>query len=185
MSVMGFAFLRKALHDSINLTPADILTHLSIEINSTLRKTDKENNVKDGMDVALCALNKNTLELEYAGAHNPVFIFRDNEFIKLKPDNHPIGDPFNEAFNGFNNTKFQLFKNDILYLFTDGLVDQFGGLKEHKYSAKQFEQLIKSNSNLTFMSQKSIIEESVEQWRSGYQKVFDQTDDITLIGIKI
>ena len=184
MSVMGYAFLRKAIHESRNLSPADILTYLSIEIYSTLRKS-KNANIKDGMDLALCALHKQTLMLEYAGAHNPILILRDNKIVKIKADNHPIGDPFTTTFTGFKNNSYQLFKNDILYLFTDGLVDQFGGPKGRKYSFKQFEQLVITNSSIPLLEQKEKIEKSIENWRTNYLKVFDQTDDITLLGLRI
>lgn len=185
MSVMGFAFLRKAFHESVSLTPADILNQLSIEINSTLRKSDKNSNIKDGMDIALCALNRKTLELEYAGAHNPIIILRNKEIVKLKPDNHPIGDPFTGDFNGFNNTSYQLLKGDKLYLYTDGLVDQFGGPKGQKFSSRQFEHLIITYSDINLNEQEVIIDNNIELWRSGHGKTFDQTDDITLMGIKI
>lgn len=185
MSVMGYAFLRKAIHESINLTPADILTHLSIEINSTLRKSDKNANIKDGMDLALCALHKKTLMLEYAGAHNPILVLRDSKVYKIKADNHPVGDPFTSRFSGFNNINYQLNKKDIVYLFTDGLIDQFGGPKGQKYSMKQFERIIIDNSSINLNKQKEIIENSLEHWRNDYIKVFDQTDDITLLGIRI
>lgn len=185
MSVMGYAFLRKAIHESVNLTPADILTHLSIEINSTLRKSDKNANIKDGMDLALCAFHKKSLMLEYAGAHNPIIILSDKKIVKIKADNHPVGDPFTARFTGFINKEYQLKKNDIIYLFTDGLIDQFGGPKGQKFSMKQFEKLIVENSSIKLKEQQKIIENNLEHWRNDYIKTFDQTDDITLLGIRV
>lgn len=185
LSIMGFAFLRKALHETTNLSPADILNHLSSELNTTLRKQDKKTNVRDGMDLAICALHKKSLQLEYAGVHIPALVLSNHEIVKLKPDSHPVGDAFTEQFKKYSNTTTQLQNGDTLYLFTDGITDQFGGPKSQKFSYKQLESIILTHAESSLPLQKTAIETALQQWKNTQLKSFEQTDDITVLGIKI
>lgn len=185
MSVMGYSYLRQAIHESAVQSPADVLNHLSLEINSTLRKEDQDLMVKDGMDLVLCALHKKTQLLEYAGVHNHMYILRDKGIFKFKPDNHPVGDPFTSTFIGYNNKSYQLEKGDSLYLLTDGYIDQFGGPRYQKFSSKQFEKLIIDFIGISMNQQKDNLNTALEKWMNGFYRQVEQTDDITVLGIRI
>ena len=140
-----------------------------------------ESDVKDGMDISLCSLNTNTNELIWAGANNPLWIIRNNETIieEFKPNKQPVGKSENAVL--FTSHKVQLYKGDSLYIFSDGIVDQFGGESGKKYKSSNLKKLLCSISNSPLDKQKEIIETNFSQWKKG----FDQTDDVCFIGIKI
>lgn len=135
--------------------------------------------VKDGMDISLCALNTKTLELKWAGANNPLWLVRDGELLETKADKQPIGQYFNS--NPFTTHIMKLQANDILYLSTDGYQDQFGGDKGKKFKASNLKQMLLSNHNKTLVEQKRIILDSFVKWKGKNEQV----DDVCVIGVKI
>lgn len=137
------------------------------------------NNVKDGMDIALCALNFSTNQLQFSGANNPLYIIRENELIEIKGDKQHIGKHHKES--KFTNHNINLKKNDCIYLFSDGYADQFGGPKGKKFMYKQFKNLLLKISNLPLNQQKEILDDTFENWRGD----LEQIDDVCVIGVKI
>ena len=111
--------------------------------------------------------------------------FRNEAVTKFKTDNHPVGNPFTDSFKNFSNNSIQLKKDDSIYLLTDGYIDQFGGPLSQKFSLKQFNRIIIENFNKPMSELGSILDENLVQWRNGHKKIFDQTDDVTVMGIKI
>jgi serine phosphatase RsbU (regulator of sigma subunit)/streptogramin lyase len=135
--------------------------------------------VKDGMDISLCALNTKTLELQWSGANNPLWILRKKELLKYKPDKMPIGnyaDP-----KPFATHDIQLEKEDIIYIFSDGYLDQFGGPKGKKYMSTRLSELILSVSSKTMDEQKELLQKSFEDWKG----TLEQVDDVCMIGVKV
>ncbi|GIV27853.1 MAG: hypothetical protein KatS3mg027_1667 [Bacteroidia bacterium] len=139
-----------------------------------------DENIRDGMDVCLIRINKqNRKQIQYSGANRPLYIAENNILIEIKPDKQPIG-KYEEAMP-FTAQQIELKENTTLYLTTDGYADQFGGEKGKKIGTKQFKELLSSLVNKTMEEQKKTLETFYVQWRGeGYQ-----TDDVTLIGIKI
>ena len=103
MSLLGYVFLNQSLLGTDVSNPAEILNYLNKEINITLRKTENDSDIKDGMDLSICAINKESLMLEYAGVHNDSYLIRNNEITELKPDRFLIGEYFSEKFSSFTN----------------------------------------------------------------------------------
>ncbi|MFH2141723.1 MAG: tetratricopeptide repeat protein [Bacteroidota bacterium] len=147
--------------------------------------------VKDGMDMAFCIYNKDTNVLEYAGAYNPCCIIQLNsetgekELIELKPEKMPIG--LHYKTDAFTNKTIRLQKDSIIYLFSDGFPDQFGGKDEkslktggRKYLIKNFKELLLSVSEEPMNEQKAILEKTFIDWRGD----FKQTDDVTVVGLE-
>lgn len=134
---------------------------------------------KDGMDIALIKLNTETREVWYSGAYNPLWVKRGNEMIELAPDKQPIGVYDHEK--DFSVQYAQLDKGDIIYLFSDGYADQFGGPKGKKFKYKQLNELLVANSNLPMLEQKQKLETTFENWRGE----LEQVDDVCVIGIRI
>jgi serine phosphatase RsbU (regulator of sigma subunit) len=136
-------------------------------------------NIYDGMDISLCCLNTDTLELNWSGANNPLYIFRNKELIELKPDKQPVGKSFKNV--PFTRNTMQLEKNDCLYLFTDGFADQFGGEKSKKLKYKPFKELLQSIQHLPINEQEEYLDNFFNEWKGN----LEQVDDVCIMGVKI
>ncbi len=179
VSMLGVAFLNEIIRKKEVQSPADILEHLRIEIKSSLKQTGKIDENKDGMDIAVAVINKRTFNLQYAGANNPLFIIRNKELIELKPTRNPVSVFIKEK--PFENKTFDLQKNDLIYLFSDGYPDQFDSTRTHKFFLKKFKNLLLSISEFDMHEQEKKLEQTLLSWRGNAP----QTDDILVIGIKI
>lgn len=135
--------------------------------------------VKDGMDISLCALNTKTLELKWAGANNPLWYVRNGELLEVKPDKQPIGQYFNAK--PFTTHSLKLQAGDVLYVTTDGYQDQFGGEKGKKYKASNLKQLLLDNHHRSLEDQKKAVMTSFIDWKGKNEQV----DDVCIIGVKI
>ncbi|MFL5762429.1 MAG: PP2C family protein-serine/threonine phosphatase [Bacteroidia bacterium] len=176
MSIIGSTILNQtSTAVSVN-SPADALGYLNKEITKTL------NSIKDGMDMALCAINFEKMELQYAGANNPLYIVRQKQFIEVKPDKMAIGaDTEGAAEKVFTNHVVKLEKGDSIYLFTDGYADQFGGPNGKKFKYKKFQELLIEIQDNSMEEQKHILNYHHEQWKGK----LEQVDDILVIGIRV
>ena len=179
MSMLGISFLNEIVSKTRFDNAGEILDKLRKKVKASLRQTGKDNESKDGMDIAVCIINKETLIVEYAGAYNPLYIIRKRKLIEIKATRNPIGIYLNEE--SFKNHKFQLEKGDILYTFSDGYIDQFGGEDERKFKTKNFKNLLIEISDKPMHQQKETLEEILVKWRGN----IEQTDDIIVFGVKI
>ena len=136
-----------------------------------------EDDVQDGMDIALCTLAGNTLQ--YAGAHNPLWIIRNGEVLETKANKQPIGKY--ENLLPYTTHTIELQKGDSIYLFSDGYVDQFGGEKEKKFKSVAFKKLLLSIQEKTMEEQREFIDQAFETWRGD----LEQIDDVCVIGVSI
>lgn len=185
VSIVGNNALVRSTNEFGLRQPAQILNKLR-ELVIEAFKAQGTNDVKDGMDLALASLDLNTLELEYAGANNPLIILRNGELIEVKADKQPIGDF--EKMEPFTNHKIQLQKGDAIYLFSDGFVDQFGGKDEKmranggkKFKSKPFKSLLMEIENLPMKEQKEILRDTFNTWRGD----IDQIDDVCIFAVRI
>ncbi len=158
---------------------ADVLNSLREMIKKALKQTGDETEQKDGMDMALCILDTKKLKMQYAGAHNPLYLFREKELVEYKADRMPIGIYIKEK--SFSNHEIKLKKGDVFYLFSDGFVDQFNGATGEKYKTRRFKQLLSDIHLLNMQEQKRRISEELTIWK----KNTEQVDDILIIGVKI
>ena len=136
-----------------------------------------EEEVKDGMDIAMCYLEGNSLS--YSGANNPLWIARNGEILETKATKQPIG-KYGEP-KPFQTNQIDLQKGDVIYIFTDGYVDQFGGEKGKKFKAKAFRELLLSLQEKTMREQQKLIDDAFEIWRGEEEQV----DDVCVIGVRI
>jgi ligand-binding sensor domain-containing protein/serine phosphatase RsbU (regulator of sigma subunit) len=181
MSLMGYNGLSQAVKENGLSKPGEILNFLSDYIRKMLRQRKEESNVKDGMDLFLCSLNRNTMILEYAGVHNSAYLMRKGELIILQPDNHPIAEPFSDEFSSYNNKVIELKKGDTLYLFTDGYLDQFGGKDRKKFMSKRFREILVEIQSLNMAEQKKRLSEVFEAWKGSNE----QYDDVLVMGMRV
>lgn len=178
MSMLGISLLNEVVSVHKNLSTGEILNRLRKQIILSLHQKS-DNIVKDGMDIALLKINWENLEMQFSGAHNPLFIVRNNKVIEYKSDKMPIAIYF--RLDDFNTQHIKIEKGDRLYLFSDGFVDQFGGLQGKKFMKKNFKELLIKTSMLSISEQKKAIEDSLDRWMGEKEQV----DDILVIGIEV
>lgn len=180
MSIVGHNLLKDILKNTDIVSPAKIMDELSAGVTSTLHVNQTETQTKDGMDMTLCALNLKTMELQFSGAFNPLYLVRGGELLQYKTNKFPVGMHIGETQNFTNNT-LQLQKGDIIYIFSDGYADQFGGDKGKKFMAGNFRKLLLNVSSAPISQQKNILDHTIEQWRD-YR---EQVDDVLVIGVQV
>lgn len=154
--------------------PGEILDKTRDIVISEFEKSEDE--VMDGMDIALCSLKG--MELQYAGANNPLWLIRNGELLETKADKQPIG--MFSANKNFMTHKVQLLKGDTMYIFSDGYADQFGGERGKKFKTKAFKELLLSIQDKTMDEQRDILDEEFETWRGS----IEQIDDVCVIGVR-
>lgn len=181
MSVVGFNMLNQAVHEAGFSKPSDILQHLDYGVNKLLRQSTEENTVKDGMDLALCSIDKNSGKVEYAGAMNPVYVVRNGALNQYKADKFPIGINVDGITDTYTNHIIDLQKGDMLYLFSDGYTDQFGGPNGKKFKPQQFRELLCAIANYPCDVQEIKLREAFENWRG----TLEQVDDVCVIGVRM
>jgi len=180
MSLVGANGLNAAVKEHRLQNPGKILDDLNNYASESLYKQGDENAVRDGMDIAICSIDYKKMLLEYAGAYNPLYIVRDNEIVITKGDKFAIGS-FNPYTKSFATHKIPLLSGDIVYVFSDGYADQFGGLKGKKYMYKQFRETLLSIKDLPMEKQRLALDNKIEKWKGSYEQV----DDILIIGVQI
>ena len=180
MSMLGMSFLNEINSHERALTPAEILDELRGKIIKELRQTGAEGESKDGMDISLIRINlNNTAQVMWAGANNPLYIISDNELHEIKADKQSIGYGYN--MQPFTNHSLNLKKGDLIYLFTDGFADQFGGTNGKKFKYKPFKQLLLKIKDKPMPEQKSILNQAFEEWKGN----LEQVDDVCIVGIRL
>lgn len=197
LTMLGTTYLNEIISlDEINVSPGEILENLRSRIIKALAHSN-HSGARDGMDISMLKVNMDTLVCEWAGANNPLWILRDktktvvgsNQFrsfenenwqlIEYKADKQPIG--LSEKILPFKNHRIQLEKEDVLYLFSDGFADQFGGEKGKKYKTMQFKRKLLSLQNESMELQGKLLQQEFIDWK-GEQA---QVDDVCVFGFKI
>ncbi len=178
VSVVCSNALNQSVKELNTTNPCEILEETRILVKDRFNKGN-EVNVKDGMDIALCSLNKTTNEIEFSGANNPLWLIRNGELIECKGDKQPVGKHFKEK--PFTYYKEQLQKDDMIYVFSDGYADQFGGPKGKKFMLGQLKKLLISVSSKPIIEQQEILNQTFENWKGN----LEQLDDVCLIGVRI
>jgi phosphoserine phosphatase RsbU/P len=181
VSMVGQNWFNYAVKDLSLEVPSDILDALNDGVMSTFKERDDDSSVKDGMDLALCCVDYDTMKLSYAGAYNPVLIISDGEINQIKGDKFPIGAFFRGIKGKFKNHEIDVKAGDLIYVFSDGYADQFGGGTNSKFLTKRFRQLIVDIHQEPMNVQKEILERTIKEWMGREEQI----DDITVIGIKV
>lgn len=179
MSMMGNDYITQIITDNQVNSPAEALSLLNRRIQIALKQTE-DSESRDGMDLALCAVDTHSLQMEYAGANNPVYIIRKGRIIILEPTKESIAGGGRTTDKTFELQLFQLQKGDQVYLFSDGYMDQFGGDRRKKMGYKRFRELLLKNSTLPMEKQKQKLIKFFNQWRGDIKQI----DDICILGLR-
>lgn len=179
MSIMGVSFLNEILSGRGPMTPSRILNLLRERVMRALRQRGNELENKDAMDMALCVYTPESGKLLYAGANNPLYLVRKGKLNIFGANKMPVGiDAFEE--NSFTSKEVQLKKGDIVYLFSDGYPDQFGGEYGKKFKYGPFRDLLCEVSKLDMDQQKLRLDTTISDWMGDQAQI----DDITIFGIR-
>ncbi len=179
MSLIGHNGLNQAVKEHGRSRPSDVLKVLNKLAFDALHKDREQFLVRDGMDMALCNYDPAQRVLEYAGANSPLYIVRNGEVLHFAPDKRAIGS-FDLEGQVFTDHRIKLEPGDMVYLFSDGYADQFGGPKGKKFLYRRFRELLMEISKFPIEQQRSMLEEAFRGWRGAHEQV----DDILVMGMR-
>jgi serine phosphatase RsbU (regulator of sigma subunit) len=183
LSLIGYFLLNNIVSAEKDLSAADILEHLHQMVRRTLRQDQEGANGRDGMDLGLLKINPQKNELEFAGAHRPLYYLRNGELIEYKGSRKAIGGiPLpNKKENTFENNVINYQKGDKLFIFSDGLPDQTGGPEGRKYMNKRIREVLEQDKDATMAHFTRYFSKDFYDWMGDTKQV----DDVLLIGIEM
>lgn len=201
MSMIGTRLLNEIILEKGIVRAGKILDELKAGIIRSLNQEGKHGEAKDGMDMGICVWDPKDNTIEYAGANNSIYLIRkdinltdnhlekdktrtfENDLLEIKPNRIPIG--YNPYINTpFDTVKFKVQKGDLIFAFSDGYQDQFGGpesTKGKKFTTKRLKRLLTSIQDEQLEKQKSILAHEFEQWKGS----MEQIDDVCVIGVRL
>lgn len=177
MSLVGHNALNQAT--KVYYKPSQVLNTVN-RLSALALRASENHLVKDGMDIALCTIDLDAMELEFSGAQNPVYLVRANELIELSGDGFSIGSYVNGE-REFTAKNCSIQSGDCVYTFSDGYADQFGGPAGKKFMRKQFRQMLIDVQHLSMEEQLAALEKRFDDWRGSNEQV----DDVLVIGVRI
>jgi serine phosphatase RsbU (regulator of sigma subunit) len=179
LSILAITLINELVVAKKNEQPDILLNKLREQVKIALNQHDFNSFRKDGMDISVCNINKQTLEMQFAGAYNSAYIFRKQELTELKADRQPVGVYIKEQKFTLHN--FQLQKDDTIYLFSDGFISQFGGDKNEKFGFVRFKKMLSDLSVCSMRQHEPQMEAIFNHW----QKKQSQLDDILVMGYRV
>jgi serine phosphatase RsbU (regulator of sigma subunit) len=179
MSMIGNELLNEIVIEKNISSPDLILNHLHDKIRYVLKQGQSDS--KDGMDISVCVINKQNQTLEFAGANNPMYWVYDINLNDIKADKLPIGGEQRSKERTYTKHTLPLVTGSIIYLFSDGFQDQFGGTEDKKFMVKHFRNLLFSIYQESMSTQKAMLDKTITDWIGNGK----QTDDITVVGIRV
>jgi len=175
MSLLNSSFLNEAINERQISEPHEILNH----VRSRLIESISQDGAQDGMDGILLCFNRTTNTISYAASHNRPLLVSAGELIEFPADKMPIGK--GERHDSFTLHTISATPGSMLYLFTDGYPDQFGGPKGKKFKYRQLEELVVTHAEKSTQDQFAILAETFQEWKGE----LEQVDDVTVVGIRI
>ena len=179
MSMLGNNLLNEAANLLNVVSPDEILNHLHKGVRRTLRQDSTQN--RDGMDIAICLLDKENKRIEFSGAKNPIIYIQNGELNLMRGDSVPIGGKQFEAERRFTKQYISFEETTMFYLFSDGYEDQFGGPEGRKFMIKHFKQLLLEVHQKPAKEQKEILDNRFDQWIGNTRQI----DDVLVIGFRL
>ena len=179
MSMIGLELIQKIINEMKVDDTDQLLLTMNRELESAFFKEESGKAlIRDGIEMSMCIIDKSTKEMEFSGAFLPVYIVRDDKLIEIKGDKKNVVQSF--AMVSFNRSTFRLREGDILYLFSDGYADQFGGPENKKFMYRRLRHILLTISKYPLLDQERILDETITSWMDGH----DQIDDMMILGVK-
>lgn len=182
LSFIGYFLLNNIVDHDDEYTASQICDNLHYQVRTTLKQDREGANARDGMDIAFCKIDLKNNEVQYAGAHRPLYLLRDGELQEYKGDRKAIGGiPHRKkAEQDFKNYVIKFRKNDKIFFFSDGLPDQLGGPEKKKYSAKRIRETLLEHADFSMEGYEKYFEQDFTTWKGDIKQI----DDVLLIGIE-
>jgi len=184
MSLLGISFLNEIVQRREITEASEVLNELRRQIKNSLRQHGQPDETKDGIDMALCAIDQKNRTMQYAGAFNPLYLIREQnskaELIEFKADRMPLG-YYHGKDRAFTNHDIKLEIGDTFYIFSDGFIDQKGGPNEKKFMRKKFKNLLLEIHDEPMYEQKNKLEKELIQWMGEHSQI----DDILVLGVRV
>lgn len=182
LSFIGYFILNNIVDHEQEFSTGEILDRLHFQVRKTLKQDSPDANARDGMDIALCKINRKQRLIEYSGAHRPLYYVKNGEIVQYKGNPKAVGGiPLRKRQEkSFETHKISIEPRDKLFIFSDGLPDQIGGDSGRKYQARRIRNVITENSGYTMEQYGDYFDKDYLKWRGN----FKQIDDILLIGIE-
>jgi serine phosphatase RsbU (regulator of sigma subunit) len=180
MSMLGISFLEEIVNSRGITESGHILNELRREIKRALHQKGASLEQKDGMDIALCVINKQQNSLQYSGAFNSLYIAGNNSITEYPADRMPIG-IFEKSDNKFTTNNIQIAPGDMIYMFSDGYADQFGGPENRKFKYSRFRELLLTLHKLPLNDQKKKLEKAFSDWKGSNPQI----DDVLVMGYRV
>lgn len=180
MSILMINKLSEAVKEKKITRPDLILNHVRSEVIKALNPEDAKEVTRDGMDAIVCRFDFKNRKLEFSAANNSFCLIKNGMLMPIKADMMPVGKSDNET-TPFSYNEMLLDEGDIVYTYTDGYADQFGGPNGKKFKKARLKQLLQNISTLPMNTQKTALEKELENWKGD----LEQIDDICIIGIRI
>lgn len=182
LSFIGYFILNNIVDHDKEMSAGKILDELHAQVRKTLKQDSPDANARDGMDIALCKINPKKRELEYAGAHRPLYYVKGNDLKQYNGNPKAVGGiPIKKLKeDDFETHIIKIENSDKIFIFSDGLPDQIGGESGRKYQAKRIRKLILDNNDFTMDQYNNLFSTDYYAWRGNYKQI----DDILLIGIE-
>ncbi|MGZ4089948.1 MAG: tetratricopeptide repeat protein, partial [Bacteroidia bacterium] len=181
MSILGHNLLNQVILEEGISDPGNILQMLDKRLSNALNKKGSKKEYNDGMDIAICVIDKKKNAVNFSGANRPLIIKRGEELIELKPNKFGIGGIEDDRCKLFSKHEFELRQEDILYIFSDGYYDQFGGPNGKKFKYKNLIEHIRSIASKPLVEQQQLLLATFQNWQGN----LEQLDDVCVIGVKI
>ncbi|HTL80821.1 MAG TPA: triple tyrosine motif-containing protein, partial [Bacteroidia bacterium] len=181
MSMIGHDLLNQIVLEKGTTDPGEILNSLNEGVRAALKQDQHDQDTADGMDIAVCVLDKKKHELSFGGALRPLIFIRKSLLSKIESDRFPIGGTHDTKDKKFSTHKILVEKGDALYLFSDGFADQFGGERGKKFMMKHLLEKLRQIHELPMQLQSAELEETFDTWKEGLQQV----DDVLVVGVRI
>ncbi|MCU0459843.1 MAG: SpoIIE family protein phosphatase [Bacteroidales bacterium] len=179
MSMIGLELIQKIINEFKVDDTDQVLLTMNRELESAFFKEESgKAMIKDGIEMGICIIDKKSRLMEFSGAFLPVYIVRDDKLIEIKGDKKNVVQSF--AMVSFNRSTYTLQEGDLLYLFSDGYADQFGGPENKKFMYRRLRHILLTISKYPLADQQRILDETIESWMEGH----DQIDDMMILGIK-
>ena len=179
MSMISSNIIHNIIDTKKIIVPSLILNAMVREFRKAFRNEFSNITIQDGLEVAICTYYKKEKKLQYAGAGRPIIIANQDGIKTIKSSSSGISGNVSENYD-FELNEFDIEEGDQLYLYSDGIVDQFGGPKNKKFMTKRLVQLLSSNLDLPMTEQKEIVDNSIVSWKEGQEQI----DDILVMGLK-
>jgi serine phosphatase RsbU (regulator of sigma subunit) len=179
MSILGIAFLNAVISRFYPARASQVLNLMREHVMKALSQTGAQTDQKDGIDMAFCILNRQSHTMQFAGAFNPIYVVRNRRLFEYEGDKMPVGIG-SEQESPFTNHLLDLEKGDMIYLFSDGFADQFGGSNGKKFKYRPFRELLANISDLPVNEQKVHLQQTFDSWKGNLK----QLDDVLIFGFR-